>query len=125
MLTKAKGDLAVANAIQYYMTNDYEVCLPIGDKKPYDIVIERDGNLSRVQVKFAGFYNGVKQHKVALRVTGGNQSWNTAKKYSIDDFDVLFVFTANGRKYAIPWKGITARNEINIENAKYSQYEVK
>jgi hypothetical protein len=124
MLSKAKGDLAVANAIQYYMSNDYEVCLPIGDKRPYDLVVEHEGHIKRVQVKFAGFYNGIQQHKAALRITGGNQSRKSVKKYTEDDFDELFVFTASGRKFALPWKMITARNELNIENAKYSQYEI-
>ena len=41
MLTKANGDLAVAYAIHYYTVNDYEVCLPIGDKRPYDLIIEK------------------------------------------------------------------------------------
>lgn len=124
MLTKEKGDLAVANAIQYYMSNGYEVCLPIGDKRPYDLIVEFEGKLSRVQVKYAGFYKGISQHKVALRITGGNQSWNTTKKYQANDFDQLFVFTASGRKFLLPWQDITARNELNIEHFKYSKYEV-
>ena len=124
MKPKEKGDLAVANAIHYYMTNGYEVCLPIGDKRPYDIIVEVEGLVKRVQVKFAGFYNGVKQHKVALRITGGNQSFNSVKKYSFEDFDELFIFTESGRKFAIPWSDITARNELNIEHSKYSRYEI-
>lgn len=124
MSPKQKGDLAVAHAIHYYMTNGYEVCLPIGDKKPYDLVTEIEGKLKRIQVKYAGFYNGIGQHKVALRITGGNQSWNKAKKYSSEDFDQLFVFTANGRKFKIPWEDITVRNELNIEHSKYSKYEI-
>ncbi|HTE58137.1 MAG TPA: group I intron-associated PD-(D/E)XK endonuclease [Verrucomicrobiae bacterium] len=124
MHTKQKGDLAVANAIQYYMTNGYEVCLPIGDKRPYDLVIEVEGVLKRVQVKYAGFYNGIQQHKVALRITGGNQSFSTTKKYLDNDFDELFVYTASGRKFVLAWDKITARNELNIEHPKYSGYEI-
>lgn len=125
MSSKEKGDLAVASAIHHYMSNGYEVCLPIGDKRPYDIIVELDGNVSRVQVKYAGFYNAVRQHKVALRITGGNQSFKVAKKYSDSDFDELFVYTANHRKFSIPWRDIKARNEINIEHMKYSSYEIK
>lgn len=124
MLSKAKGDLAVAFAIQHYTVNGFEVCLPIGDKRPYDIVIEKDGLLKRVQVKYAGFYKGVNQHKVALRITGGNQSWSTAKKYLDTDFDELFVYTGNNRIFVIPWSDIKARNELKIEHSKYSSYGV-
>lgn len=125
MLSKEKGDLAVSNAIHYYMTNGYEVCLPIGDKRPYDLIVEVAGILKRVQVKYAGLYSGINQHKVALRITGGNQSFKSAKKYSETDFDELFVYAASGRMFAIPWKNITARNELNIEHAKYAIYEIK
>lgn len=124
MLTKAKGDLVVAYAIHYFTVKDFEVCLPIGDKRPYDLIIEKDGELKRVQVKYAGYYKGVNQYKVALRITGGNQSWNTAKKYLDCDFDQLFIYTGSNRMFLIPWNEVKARNEMNIENSKYSSYEV-
>ena len=53
MKPKEKGDLAVAQAINYFMSNGYEVCLPIGDKRPYDLVVELEGVLYRVQIKYA------------------------------------------------------------------------
>jgi hypothetical protein len=56
MTTKERGDIAVGFAISHFMSNQYEVCLPIGDKRCYDFIAEKDGNLIRVQVKFAGFY---------------------------------------------------------------------
>ncbi len=61
MKPKEKGDLAAAQAIHYFMTNGYEVCLPIGDKRPYDIVAEQSGILYRVQIKYAGYYTGEKK----------------------------------------------------------------
>lgn len=88
------------------MTNGYEVCLPIGDKKPYDLVVEYEGTLSRVQVKYAGYYAGVGKYKATLRTMGGNQSYHTAKKYEREDFDLLFIFTGSGRKFVIPWKNL-------------------
>ena len=125
MKPKDKGDLAVANAITYFMSNGYEVCLPIGDKKPYDLVVEQDGNLFRVQVKYAGYYTGAGRHKAALRTMGGNQSFYTAKKYKKSDFDLLFIFVANGRKFLLPWNQIDNTNSLSIEASKFSGYEVK
>ncbi len=125
MKPKEKGDLAVAQAISYFMMNGYEICLPIGDKRPYDIVVEIDGVLSRVQIKYAGWYSGDKKYKAALRTMGGNQSYYTAKKYSEHDFDLLFVYVENGRKFVIPWANLSNRNSVSIETSKYAQYEVK
>lgn len=125
MNSKEKGDLAVAHAISYFMTNGYEVCLPIGDKRQYDVIVELDGKLFRVQVKYAGYYKGDKKYKAALRTMGGNQSYLTAKKYSDDAFDILFVYVENGRKFVIPWKELPVRNSLAIEASKYERYEVK
>jgi hypothetical protein len=122
--TKSKGDIAVGNAIRYYITSGYEVSLPIGDKREYDFIVEKDGLLSKVQVKYAGLYKDSNSCKVGLRITGGNQSFNYSKKYSNDSFDILFVYTEKGDSYSIPWKNITSRNEINIEHSKYSEYKV-
>jgi hypothetical protein len=57
MNTKIKGDIAVGYAINYFLSNGYEVCLPIGDKRDYDLVAEKMGELKRVQIKYAGLNN--------------------------------------------------------------------
>jgi hypothetical protein len=125
MNTKVKGDIAVAQAIQHFTMSGYEVCLPIGDKRNYDLVVEKDYKLSMVQVKYAGLYPS-KDNKchVALRITGGNQSYKTAKKYVDDAFDLLFIYTQKGEKYILPWEAVTARNEIAIEHPKFQGYNV-
>lgn len=125
MKPKEKGDTAAAHAITYFMTNGYEVSLPIGDKRPYDMIAELDGVLYRVQVKYAGLYQQEKKYKAALRTMGGNQSYYTAKKYSADDFDLLFVYVGNGRKFLIPWNHLENRNSLSIEASKFAKYEVK
>ncbi|HEX4774152.1 MAG TPA: group I intron-associated PD-(D/E)XK endonuclease [Candidatus Saccharimonadales bacterium] len=123
MLTKEKGDIALGHAVSHYLSNGYEVCLPIGDKRPYDLVIEKDGLLERVQVKYGGFYPSKNNTcRVGLRVTGGNQSYNYARAYSDDAFDILFVYTARGQKYALPWSKVVVRNELFIEHSKYREY---
>ncbi len=125
MKPKEKGDLAVAQAIAYFMTNGYEVCLPIGDKRPYDLVVEFANKLFRVQIKYAGYYKEAKRYKAALRTMGGNQSYHTAKKYSKNDFDLLFIYTGNSKKFVIPWSDITNTNSISIETSKFAKYQVE
>ncbi len=125
MNTKTRGDIAVGQAISFYLKNNYEVCLPIGDKRHYDLIIEKKGKIKRVQVKFAGLYKGKNQCRVGLRITGGNQSYNYAKKYSDDAFDILFIYTERGSTYEIPWRLVECRNELSIENIKYTKYKVK
>lgn len=123
MLTKEKGDIAAGQAIQYFLSNGYEVCLPIGDKRDYDLVVEKQGILQRVQVKYAGLYPSKNNTcRVGLRITGGNQSYHYAKNYTDDAFELLFVYTARGQRYILPWSKVTARNELFIEHPKYEEY---
>jgi hypothetical protein len=124
MNTKERGDLALGTTIHYYMTQGFEVCLPIGDKRAYDLIVEKEGLVSRVQVKYAGLYPAKNKCYVGLRITGGNQSYHYARKYDEKAFDTLFVYTERGKRYSIPWSEVTARSEISIENAKYQKYEV-
>ncbi len=125
MLTKEKGDIAVANAIHYFTMQGYEVCIPIGDKRNYDLVVEKDYKLQSVQVKYAGIYPSKQlQCHVGLRITGGNQKILTAKKYKDDAFDLLFVYTGRDESYLLPWEDVKARNDIWIEHPKYQRYNV-
>jgi hypothetical protein len=121
---KEKGDIAVAYAISYFMTHDCEVCLPIGDKKPYDLIIEKNNKLYKVQVKYAGTWGKDGKCMAALRTMGGNQSYHTAKRYSKADFDLLFVHSAKNQDFLIPWSDIDNVNSISVECGKYSKYAV-
>jgi hypothetical protein len=87
MMMKERGDLAIGFAISHFMSNHYEVCLPIGDKRRYDFIVEKDGELSRVQVKYAGIYDRNQKCMASLRTMGGNQSFYTAKKYQDDNME--------------------------------------
>ena len=80
MNTKERGDIAVGFAISYYLAHGYEVCLPIGDKRSYDLIVEKDKTLSRVQIKYAGYSIKENRCHAGLRITGGNQSYSYAKK---------------------------------------------
>ena len=123
MNTKTRGDIAVGQAISYFISKEYEVCLPIGDKRDFDFIIEKNGLLEKVQVKFAGLYKDG-ACKVGLRITGGNQSFNYSRKYKDNSFHLLFVYTARGDRFLLPWKNVKVRNEIAIEHPKYKKYKV-
>lgn len=94
MITKERGDIAISNAIHHFMNHGYEVCLPIGDKRAYDMIVEKDGAVARVQVKYAGFYKAKGKCLVGLRITGGNRSFHYARKYD-DKALNIFSFIQN------------------------------
>lgn len=124
MLTKQKGDIAAGRAIAYFLSHGYEVCLPIGDKRNYDLIVEKDNVLKRVQVKYAGIYAQRGKCQAALRVMGGNQSFFSSKKYPDDAFELLFVHTERGADYLLPWASLKCRSVLNVESPMYDSYLV-
>lgn len=125
MNSKHKGDLALSKAIAYFMESGYEVLLPIGDKRPYDLVVEKDGTLQKVQCKYTSHKTKYGVYVAPLRVMGGNRSsGNTSKRYSKEDFDLLFVYTAEGTMYNIPFKNVTSSNAFSLGN-NAEEYKIK
>ncbi len=124
MLSKTKGNIAEAKAVLYFTEYEYRVYIPLGATKDVDLIVEKNNKLYRVQVKYAGLYNGDKTCTAALRVMGGNQSFYTAKKYSDDAFDLLFVYSAKNECYLIPWKKVIARTAIKVEALLYQIYKI-
>jgi hypothetical protein len=113
--SKEKGDITVGQAIAYYTRNQIEVLLPLGDRKPYDLVIDREGKLLRVQCKYTShLHKNEISYIVSLRTTGGNQSFHTVKFYEEGDFDLYFISTEAGTMYEIPFDAITNKNSLNL-----------
>ena len=122
MNTKTKGDIGVGQAIGYYTINSIEVLLPLGDKKPYDLVIDKDSKLQKVQVKYTSHKSKYNVFKCELRVKGGNKTGHTTYKYQEGDFDILFVCTSKGDLYEIPYEALGGKAKINL-GKKYLQYK--
>src|SRR3989344_5923492 len=118
MNSKHKGSLAVAHCIAKLYSLGYEILLPVGDRMPYDLVFDDGGKLHKVQVKYAG-RSSRNRYVAGLRITGGNQSYNYAKKYNDLDCDYLYVYTEDGRHFLIKWTEVFVRNMIVVDDKKY------
>jgi hypothetical protein len=106
------------------------VLVPFGHSPDYDLVAEIDSALLRIQVKTttqeSETPNGHLRHPVAVRTSGGNQSWTgTSKKLDPSLFDYLFVVTARGRRWFIPAAAIDARDALVLGGPKYGEYEIE
>ncbi len=124
MTSKEKGDQAVGQAIAHYTTQLEEVLLPLGDRKPYDFAIDRNGKLLKVQSKYTSNQTKYGIFQAQLRVSGGNQSFNTVKRYSEGDFDLLFAYTSSGDKYEIPYEVIKNNCNSICLGDKYKKYKI-
>lgn len=90
----------MGRAIAYYTRIGAVVSLPLNDCQDYDIVVDIDGILKKVQVKTTR-YKVRDTYKVSLKSQGGS----TRKIYgnvNSGSCDLLFVAVEDGRDYSIP-----------------------
>ena len=90
MDTKLKADIAESATVTELLKRGFKVLRPIGDRLPYDLAIDADGKLLRVQVKSAWLYNGA--YKIDTRMTKTNRRKMIRKYYDKDDFDFAIIY---------------------------------
>lgn len=97
MNTKQQGVIYVAKAISYFAAEGYNISVPIGDAQRYDLIVEKNGLLSRVEVKSSTFKRNGVSFECALRTNGGNRSGiGTTKFLNSSDCDLVFIGCEDG-----------------------------
>nr|WP_293834336.1 group I intron-associated PD-(D/E)XK endonuclease [uncultured Arsenicibacter sp.] len=92
MLTKQKGDIAEQAVILQALKSGWGVCKPIGDRLPYDIILDIDRTLYRIQVKYAWFDAKTANYVVDTRRTKTNRRRMLRENYSLQDFDFAIIY---------------------------------
>lgn len=117
--TKQQGDIGVAAAMAYYAAKGCVVLTPLTDNARYDLVIERELKLYRVQCKTTKFQTKHGIYSVLTKTSGGNQSWNKISKYlSKEEIDLLFVLTDAGTMYEFPPEFFDGKGSMNLGKDK-------
>lgn len=92
MDTKLKGDIAEQAVIMEALKRGWAVLKPLGDRLPYDLVLDVRDNLIRVQVKSAWFDNKSGNFIVDNRRTKTNRRRMLRELYKVSDFDFAVVY---------------------------------
>ena len=124
MTRKEKGLIAVAYAITWFTNNGYHVLLPIGEPSYYDLVVEKDGELQKVEAKYTSVKVSAEGYMVDLRTHGGNRSSGNRiiKTVCSEHTDLLFAVCPN-ESYLIPVKEIGQQDTVTL-GSKWIQYLV-
>ena len=119
---KEKGNTALGIAIGYYSSNGYTVSIPLNDTQDYDLIIDKNDKLKKVQVKSTGCKTKYGNYQVALKSCGGTlgKTYKTVVETSIDE---VFILTKNFEMYIIPNSEIDNKSTLNI-CSKYYKYKV-
>jgi hypothetical protein len=92
MDTKLKGDIAEQAFILSALKRNFNVLLPVGDRLPYDLVLEVGEKFIRVQVKSAWFDSKKSNFVTDVRRTKTNRRNIKRDAYSENDFDFAAVY---------------------------------
>ena len=111
-------------AIAYFTSVWYHVCIPLTDHQDYDLVVDINNFLYKVQVKTTWYKNEANNYVVALRTNWWNRSWAwKTKHFDKNVSDLLFILCSDSTKYLIPVSDVTSINSISLYD-KYDEYIV-
>lgn len=97
--TKLKADIAEYAVLANLLNRGFKCLTPIGDRLPYDLAIDLNGKLLRIQVK-----NAWKQkdfYVVDTRRTQTNRRFMKRSRYEKDDFDFAILYISEGNIFYI------------------------
>lgn len=122
MTSTQKGNVGLSLAIGYFGSNGYTVSIPLTDTQDYDLIVDKNDAIQRVQVKYtdAKSDNGI--YIVGLRVVSGSTR-KVIKKCSECHYDLLFIVCGNRTRYLISKDVINNERSINLSQA-YDKYIV-
>lgn len=104
-------------AIAYFGSNGYTVSIPLNDTQDYDLVVDFDGELKKIQVKASGYKQNNDSFQIQLRTVSGTtrQPYKTVKD---TDIDYLFCLCGDGTMYLIPRNKIINKTALNLTKNK-------
>lgn len=117
---KEKGNSSLGIAIAYYSSNGYIVSVPLNDTQDYDLVVDKDNILKKVQVKSTACKTKYGNYQVALKSCGGTKG-KTYKTVIETKINELFILTEDLKIYIIPIEEINNKSTLNICD-KYDKY---
>ena len=101
MSTKTKGDIAEQAAVLKLLELGWGVSKPIGDRLPYDLILDINGKLAKLQVKSAWFNTFDQNYCIDVRRTKTNRRQMLRSLYSHKDFDFALVYLPEKRIFYV------------------------
>ena len=112
---KYKGNFGLASAIYYFIKCGYTVSVPLNDTQDYDLVVDINGSLKKVQCKATEQKSKYGTTVVTLKSCGGTKG-TVYKTVKNTDIDLLFVVNMEEEKWLIPIEDITQSSTMNLKS---------
>jgi len=103
MDTKLKSDIAESAVVTELLKRGFRVLRPVGDRLAYDLAVDLERELIRIQVKSAWFDEKNDFYTVDVRRTKTNRRRMLRERYDANDFDLAIIYLAGlNRFYVMP-----------------------
>ena len=119
---KEKGNSGLGMAIGYFATNGYTVSIPLNDTQDYDLIIDKNNIIKKVQVKSTSCRTKYGNYQVPLKSCGGTKG-KTYKTVIETKIDELFIVLEDLSIYVIPIEEIKNRSTLTI-CSKYNKFKI-
>ena len=119
---KEIGNASLGTAIGYFTNAGYTVSIPLNDTQDYDLLVDFDGIIKKVQVKGTSFKTNYGIYQVSLKSSGGTKG-KIYKTIKNTDIDLVFIATDIGTMYLIPKSIIKNTSSLNL-NEVYKDYRL-
>ncbi len=119
---RQQGNAGLGIAIAYLTGIGARLSIPLTDTQPYDLIIDHEGGLERVQVKTTTIQDARYGHfRVTVQSIGRNNRGTVRRKFDPADYEWLFVVCGDACCYMIPTTAITARTVFFLTR-RYDKY---
>ncbi|WP_078555616.1 group I intron-associated PD-(D/E)XK endonuclease [Bacillus alkalicellulosilyticus] len=92
MNSNDKGDISLTSVISFLVKNGVSVCLPITDNKRYDLIMDNNGKLYKMQVKTAKLHNSKAYLDFLACSYRMTSKGNKAKQYTKEEIDGFLIY---------------------------------
>lgn len=93
---KQKGDIGLTFTIASLTEQEYNVSVPLTEHAKYDLVVEKNGVLKTVQVRYTTPKNG--SLKVKLRSCWADRNGSHSVNRKNGDYDILAIYNPENKK---------------------------
>lgn len=122
--TVTQGSIGLGQAIAYFASLGHIVCVPLTDNQDYDLIIDIEGKLNKVQVKTSGTKSRQGIYVVQLKSVRSNKNVNNINNFDKSKVDFLFIVTEEGKSYCIPMDdNFKPKSGLNL-GSKYDKFLV-
>ena len=123
--TKLRADIAESAVIVELLKRGFKVLRPVGDRLPYDLGVDVNGTLIRIQVKSAWYEASKRLYTVDVRRTKTNRRCMRRERYTSDDFDFAILYLPDQETcYVMPVEVFTSyQSGISLVESRKRQRE--